>query len=392
MWRRLASWLRWRDEWTIVALGGFLFFIATNTQTGWLYVVVAFLAALLVLGFIMPRVTLRGLQAAREVGVAVFEGEAASVRLRVANPSRRARYLVTVVDVDPVGGTQRFLIGRLAPLATVSMQYEVRPARRGVLQFAPVVLETATPVGFFPHQRRLEAPAELLVYPRAPEAQRRRVPSQARASAASSQTYSRAGHSYDFLGIREYSFGDDTRHLHWPSTARAGHLMVREFQDLAAHSLCVVVDNAPSSAPPAAGDRPLDVACRLAAAVARQARSESCSLVLLAGGGPGEVRAVHNPRGDRALEWLARLEPGTANSWCEVIRAGLDQVPRRAHLFVMATAPAVEDDVLRALAERRIRLEVALVESDAATAEAYDGAERTLRAAGIAVRRVRLAS
>ena len=32
----------------VVALGAFLFFIGTNTQTGWLFVVDAFLAALLV--------------------------------------------------------------------------------------------------------------------------------------------------------------------------------------------------------------------------------------------------------------------------------------------------------------------------------------------------------
>jgi uncharacterized protein (DUF58 family) len=45
-----------------------------------------------------------------------------------------------------------------------------------------------------------------------------------------------------FQSLREYQYGDDTRLIHWPTSARAATLMVREFVDLRRHEFTVVID------------------------------------------------------------------------------------------------------------------------------------------------------
>ena len=45
-----------------------------------------------------------------------------------------------------------------------------------------------------------------------------------------------------FQSLREYQYGDDTRLIHWPTSARAATLMIREFVDLRRHEFTVVID------------------------------------------------------------------------------------------------------------------------------------------------------
>jgi len=384
-----------RDEWIILALAGFLFFIATNTQTGWLYAVVSFLLGLLVVGFFGPRATLRGLRVDRAVPSGVLEGQAASIRLTVTNPSATPRFLIGVVDAPPVAGAapMRFVIRHLAPRRSVSFNYAVDCPRRGVLKFDAVTLESATPVGLFMHRRVVDAPAEMAVYPVGPEVRMLRVPAASREVSSGPRTQNRAGHSFDFLGIREYQWGDDTRFLHWPSTARSGRLMVREFEDPAADSIAILVENTSPSGVERDGRTALDQAARLAATLCVAARRDAATVTLLSDG-PEEASVLANPRGDQALEWLARLNSDGRRTWVDLVRDCLDRLPRRARLHVLASEPVVDEEVLGMLAERRIRLLVTLFDATSFGANGrleagqYGEAIRHLREAGVSVRRI----
>jgi uncharacterized protein (DUF58 family) len=50
-----------------------------------------------------------------------------------------------------------------------------------------------------------------------------------------------------FHTLRDYVAGDDRRHVHWRSSAKAGKLLVRQFQDTRRSQLTVVVDGATGS-------------------------------------------------------------------------------------------------------------------------------------------------
>ena len=51
-----------------------------------------------------------------------------------------------------------------------------------------------------------------------------------------------------FQSLREYQYGDDTRLIHWPTSARAATLMIREFVDLRRHEFTVVIDTSSEAA------------------------------------------------------------------------------------------------------------------------------------------------
>jgi uncharacterized protein (DUF58 family) len=66
--------------------------------------------------------------------------------------------------------------------------------------------------------------------------------------------------SVSFHRLREYVIGDDLRKVHWPSTARLGKLVVRQFVDTAQPYTVVLVDLRPEVYSPDSFEEAIDVA------------------------------------------------------------------------------------------------------------------------------------
>ncbi|GBF08952.1 conserved hypothetical protein [Aeropyrum pernix] len=73
---------------------------------------------------------------------------------------------------------------------------------------------------------------------------------------------------YEFLELREYQPGDDPRMIHWPSTARAGTLVVRETAMETRLNLTIVLDASGEMWIGGPGASPIDHAARLTLALA----------------------------------------------------------------------------------------------------------------------------
>lgn len=177
--------------------------ISTTTGTGWPIVLVAILIATLLASFALPVVPL------------------ASARVEIRTPADAVAGLPLTVDVvspsspavracAPVLDRGWFRLG--------TGQLVVVPARRGVVEHVRLELRCATPLGLWPWKRRLWVALErpLHVAP-APVPVELRLPPDAL-------------HRGDELtrGVRPYEAGDGLRDVHWPATARAGSLQVRE--------------------------------------------------------------------------------------------------------------------------------------------------------------------
>ena len=66
--------------------------------------------------------------------------------------------------------------------------------------------------------------------------------------------------SVTFHRLREYVIGDDLRKVHWPSTARLGKLVVRQYVDTAQPYTVVLVDLRPEVYSPESFEEAMDVA------------------------------------------------------------------------------------------------------------------------------------
>lgn len=347
-------------------MGAFMLFIAFNTQTGWLYLVVAFLAALLAIGFIGPRMTVRGLEVSRFPVAPAWEGDVVKVRLRLHNPSSWARHVLVVgersslpVEGQPVPSPYaesplpdaatmvRFAVGTVPPRGGVTLEYAVRCTRRGAFPLGEVTLECATPLGFFPKARRFQLPGEMVVYPRGPALFRPEASRLAPRASVGGAVFSRVGHSDDLRGVRPYQTGDDIRFLHWPTTARVGQLMTREFHDAGAQRFTIVIDVSAASGAGIPGATPLDEAARLAASLVAQAKTTGTRVTLVAGSVGEGVRRLPDARGEEALDWLARLQTLDAPSWNDVAMAAVQGAPPA--VTIVLAACAIDPAAARAL-------------------------------------------
>ncbi|MEW6280799.1 MAG: hypothetical protein AB1758_19445, partial [Candidatus Eremiobacterota bacterium] len=125
--RAIASAFRWMaaytDEGVLAFIAVFLFFVATNTQTGWLFVVSALIGAVLVVGWWSPRATLRGLTAEAVPPAPVYQGDRMRIQVRLHNPGKGVRWLLTArlaAESSPA-----VLIPRLEPGQTRSVELKL---------------------------------------------------------------------------------------------------------------------------------------------------------------------------------------------------------------------------------------------------------------------------
>ncbi len=105
----------------------------------------------------------------------------------------------------------------------------------------------------------------------------------------------------DLRGVRPYAPGDRRSLVHWPASARAGHLVVRQVTDPVPAAVEVVVDLGPAPGPGA--ERAAAIAAGLTAAL--EARGDRVLLVTATG-----AREVSGELDTAAL--LAHVAPGPA--------------------------------------------------------------------------------
>lgn len=129
-----------------------------------------------------------------------------------------------------------------------------RAPRRGVVSALRVEVRSSWPFGIFQRRRVfvMALPDRLHVIPRpiaVPYLPRVTSGDGVQASASIAQPGDVA------RSVRPYQAGDPQRLVHWPSTARAGELMLREFEPPATHGVTVrlVLVRDPAIAEPAAG-------------------------------------------------------------------------------------------------------------------------------------------
>ena len=266
--------MRLRKRAAGLALGaGILFLLGTNVQAGWLFVLCAMMLGTLVSGLILPGRMLRGIELERRAPGEVVQGEDALVDLIVTNRARGIRLGLTLDDTH-VAPTSLYLTN-VAPGERVELVTSRTAGTRGVPEDSVVTLRSAAPFGVAERRRTLRVAGSTIVLPAVVPLGPLPFLANASDPSRSSRSVPHRGSGPEYLGIREYRPGDSARHVHWPSTARTGTVMVRELEEERSRRLAIVVDTLAD-----VGDigTPLDACCTVAASVARVAIAEGHSI------------------------------------------------------------------------------------------------------------------
>lgn len=212
-------------------------------------------------------------------------GEATSL-LVITNEAKRAS-APRIVE-DRIGGKARLLdIQAMGPGASTRALSALPTSRRGVVDVGPALITRSDPLGLYRRDLGQTGVVHLWVHPRVT----------ALTPMRSGFVKDLEGPTYDnspagdvaFHAIREYSLGDDVRHIHWMSTARTGNLMVRHFVDNRRPYLGVLVDNGPESLP----DEMFEVALEVAASLVVSAHQDSRPIAAWVGG--QEIQTAKTP-------------------------------------------------------------------------------------------------
>ena len=122
-------------------------------------------------------------------------------------------------------------IGALAPGEETSLRIELELNRRGHYLFEGLRQESYFPFGVWRDLLLHQQPQNLLVHPWFSPFLDMDIPVGRRYQPGGVALSSNVGESTEFLGTREYRFGDNVRDIHWRSWARIGKPVVKEFQE-----------------------------------------------------------------------------------------------------------------------------------------------------------------
>jgi uncharacterized protein (DUF58 family) len=341
-----------------------LFVVGTSVQAGWLLAIASCLLGAVIAGLILPRRMVRGIEVERRAPAEAFQGDEVRVDLVVTNRSRGVRLALELRDEHLA--LARAFLPRLRPGERFIVETRRSASRRGVHSSEEVTLVSGAPFGVGEARRRAEALSETVVHPRLVRLDDLAFLQAAPTPERAMHSAPRRGGGPEYLGIREYRSGDSLRHVHWPSTARHGEVMVREFEREQTRRLAVVVDTM-TDAGVGSGETPLDRCCSVAASVAFAAHTAGQGVRLIAASG-GAPASLARAEPHTLLRWLAELPPGGGLPLAELIGGlGSEVLGAETVLLALPTwrANSAESlaDVVADLVWRAPRVVAVLVEA-----------------------------
>ena len=172
--------------------------------------------------------------------------------------------------------------------------------RRGVVQVGPVTARRTDPLSLLRWDERWSPTAEMLVLPRMVDVESLGLGYIRDQEGTPSDEISMS--DLAFHALREYVPGDDLRHVHWRSSAKADTLQIRQYQDTRRSHLTVVIDDDSDSY---ADPEDFETAVSAAASIAARAHRDGVDLSMLCG-----QHAVTGRGLDGVLDACCRIEPG----------------------------------------------------------------------------------
>ncbi len=180
------------------------------------------------------------ISAQRKSGLATV-GEIAEADLRISNRSPLPKALLEVRDMDGLPGQLSGTIINLQPYQDIRHQVQKPLSKRGVYQLGPARAVGSDPFGLFRLERSFPGVAEVTVYPSSVELPHFRL---FESDGFHLGAHHQLSHNVTpaMASVREYSYGDSLRHIHWPSTARTTRFMVKEFESELRNEVWLVLD------------------------------------------------------------------------------------------------------------------------------------------------------
>jgi uncharacterized protein (DUF58 family) len=201
---------------------------AINTGNNLFYLLLAMMLSIILISGMVSEHCLRRLEFHRHFPDLLFANEPITATLVVKNgKSRLPCFSLRVFDVSDGRDLDRGLVIRqLLPGASQLLSYPLVATRRGRLQLDGVRVVTSFPFGLFVKKVFYPLDGMAVVCPAIKPLEDGML--QDFLAVGHEQTVHRRGYGSDLYNLRLYRAGDDSRNIHWATTARTSKLTVRE--------------------------------------------------------------------------------------------------------------------------------------------------------------------
>jgi uncharacterized protein (DUF58 family) len=316
----------------IAGIGGMLILAGASAQAGWLFVLAAGVLGL-VGGSFVVRHRMSSVALTRRLPRRARVGDPVGIGIEVRSTSPRRVPLFSLED--SFGAFPAVTVGSesLAPGEEAGIELVRVASVRGRFESGRITLRSAAPFGLARSARPVEVPSDMTVVPRwvdllsFPLLEPSSIPNEILHERA------RTGVGEDFLGVREFRPGDPMRAVHWRSTARAGTLVVREFEQEIASEVGLLLAGTDHGAGP---DSSFEMLVSAVASVGLYAMTTGHPLQVTRYSS-GEVDHLDRPSRHDLLDWLAtaRAAEGSLEPLVEEV---LTRVGRRGTVVIFSSS------------------------------------------------------
>ncbi|MGQ9524191.1 MAG: DUF58 domain-containing protein [Armatimonadota bacterium] len=349
--------LKWPKVIALLFAASFTLIVAVRLNIEQMHLMAGTLVSIPVVAVVTGWFSLRRISADRSAPTVCTEGVPFTVTLTAAGTDWSSRAVLSLRDSVPEWIEVESTSTQAASGLTVV--YRAVARRRGVYALGPARIEASDPLGISTFHRQFGWRHELMVYP-APYLPPGAASVVADLLTRSAETSRRLkGDSADFDSTREYRDGDEPRWIHWPSTARRGHLVVVERSREMDVSLLIAIDLRSGTEEGSPPNTTVDAAARLSAYVAREALTCGVKVGILAVGGedfslPPANSGTQYPA---ILESLARMTASCPSPFANVLVDRLHDLWSGGPfslLFVTSSPDSAVLEVLSPLVDRGV--------------------------------------
>ncbi len=228
-----------------------LYVFAGETGNQWFYLLAASVVAALVLGILIPLLTILEVDGSASLPPNAVAGEKVPIKVMLKRKTKLGplailfplRWLIVKIYLK----SNDVKVSQIDPVIVDTVNEETHfftytpSVRRGVCKLAAVEVYCCYPFGMVWWSRKIlpdpddaEAIQLLTIYPPLVLMEghflyRIRAAQEAPTGLTSRRVQTR-GQSMTVKGVREFRHGDSPRMVHWPSSARLGRLLVREYE------------------------------------------------------------------------------------------------------------------------------------------------------------------
>ena len=215
----------------VFLLGLACLIVALATGRDLFYNLTYLIAAIIVLSYLWTWASIRWVHVTRYLWAKKAEvGKTSEERFMVRNTSLLPKLWLEVRDHSDLPDHQAsHVLNSFGARKERGWTVRTLCRQRGRFTLGPVTLTTGDPFGLFKMQRELPQTSSIIVYPAIVELTAFATPT---GQLPGGEALRRRTHyiTTNVRGVRDYAPGDSFNRIHWPSTARKGQLIVKEFE------------------------------------------------------------------------------------------------------------------------------------------------------------------